>query len=60
MSAKAKKGWEGWEFGISRYTLVYIEWINNKVLQYSIGNYIHYPVINHNGKEHKEEYVYKK
>ena len=23
-----------WEFGISRYKLVYIEWINNKVLQH--------------------------
>ena len=39
-----------WEFGISRYKLLYIEWIN-KVLLYSTGNYIQYPVINHNGKE---------
>lgn len=40
------------EFGISRYKLVYIEWISNKVLlPYSTGNYIHYPVINHNGKK---------
>ena len=29
----------------------YIEWIN-KVLLYSIGNYIQYSVINHNGKEY--------
>ena len=29
----------------------YIEWIKNKVLQYSTGNYIQYPVVNHNGKE---------
>ena len=29
-----------WEFGISRYKLLYIEWINNKVLLYSTGNYI--------------------
>ena len=28
------------------------EWINNKVLLYTIGNYIQYPVINHNGKEY--------
>ena len=25
---------------------------NDKVLLYSTGNYIQYPVINHNGKEH--------
>ena len=28
----------------------YIEWIHNKALLYSTGNYIQYPVINHNGK----------
>ena len=43
-----------WEFGFSRWKLVYIEWINNKVLLYSTGNYIQYPVINHNGKEYKK------
>ena len=42
------------EFGISRCKLVYIEWIKNKVLLYSTGNYIQYPVINHNGKEYKK------
>ena len=45
------------EFGISRCKLIYLEWINNKVLLYSTGNYIQYPVINHNGKEY-EEYIY--
>ena len=40
-----------WEFGISRCKLLYIEWINNKVLLYSPGNYLQYRVINHNGKE---------
>ena len=30
----------------------------NKVLLYSIGNYIHYPVINHNRKEYEKEYIY--
>ena len=39
-----------WVFAISRCKLVYIEWINNKVLLYSAGNYIQHPVINHNGK----------
>ena len=33
------------EFGISRFKLLYREWINNKVLLYSAGNYIQYPVI---------------
>ena len=42
-----------WEFGVSRYTVSYMGWINSKVLLYSIGNYIQYPVINHNGKEHE-------
>ena len=32
------------EFGINRRKLS--EWINNKVLLHSIGNYIQYPVIN--------------
>ena len=40
-----------WEFGISRCKLLYTGWINNKVLLYSTGNYIQYPVINHNGTE---------
>ena len=46
-----------WEFGISRCKVLYIEWINNKVLLYSRGNYIHYPVMNHNGKEYEKEYI---
>ena len=29
--AKGGGGGKNWEFGISRYKLVYIEWINNKV-----------------------------
>ena len=41
-----------WEVGVSRYKLLYIEWINNKVLLYSTENYIQYPMINHNGKEY--------
>ena len=48
------------EFGIRRCKLLYIGWMNNKVLLYSTGNYIQYPVINHNGKEYflKNVYVY--
>ena len=39
-----------WEFGVSRYKLLHIEWINCKVPLCSTRNYIQYPVINHNGK----------
>ena len=44
-----------WEFGISRYKLVYVGWIHNKVLRYSTGSCIRYLVINHNGKEYENE-----
>ena len=47
-----------WEVRVSRCKLLYMEWINNKVLLYSTGNCIQYPVINHNGKEYKKECVY--
>ena len=43
--------------GVWGYKLLYVEWINNKVLPYSTGNYIQYPVINHNGKEDKRECI---
>ena len=43
-----------WEFGISRYKLLYIGWINNKVLLHRTGNYIQYLVINHNRKEYEK------
>ena len=42
---------------MSGYKLLYIKWINNKVLLYNTGNYIHYPVINHKGKEYEEIYI---
>ena len=45
-------GGKGWELGISRCNLVYIGWINSHVLLHSTGNYVQYPVINHDGKEH--------
>ena len=46
------EGRDGWEFGISRGKLLYIGWLNDKVLLYSTEKYIQYPMINHNGKEH--------
>ena len=40
------------EIGVSRCKLSYVGWINNKVLLYSTGNCIQYPMINHTVKEH--------
>ena len=48
-------GGEYWEFGISRWKLLYKEWINNKILLYCTGNSIQHAVINHNEKEYEEE-----
>ena len=39
-----------WEFGLSGFKLFHLEWISNKVLLYSIGNYIQSPRIDHDGK----------
>ena len=46
-------GWgrEGLGVWVDRCKLLHLEWINSKVLMYSTGNNIHYPVIKHNGKE---------
>ena len=43
-----------WDFGIGRGKVLPLEWINNKVLMYSTGNYIQYPATNYNGKEYKK------
>ena len=45
-----------WEFGISRYKLLHIEWKSNKVLLYSTGNNTQYSVMKHDGKEYEKEY----
>ena len=42
-------------FGVNRFKLLYIEQINIKVLLYSTGNYIRYPVRNQSGKEKIKE-----
>ena len=44
------------EFGINRYTLLYVKQINNKDLPCSTGNYIQYIVITYNGKESEKVY----
>ena len=57
-SRKEEERVVGWESGTSRCKLLYIRWINNKVLLYSTENYIQYPVINNNGKEYEKEHTY--
>ena len=42
---------------MSRCKLLYVGWINNKVLLYSTGDYILYPVINQNVKEYEKECI---
>ena len=60
MGAKGKGGGGGMkgEFWVSRSKLLYIEWINNKILLYITGNCIQYPVINHKEKIEKRMYIY--
>ena len=57
--AKQGQGREGknGEFGIRRCKLLFIEWINNKVLLYSTRNCIQYPMIKHNGNEYENTYI---
>ena len=55
---RGKGGRINQEFGISKYILLYIKQVNNKALLYSTGNYIQYPVINHNGKGHEKVCIY--
>ena len=48
-----ERGWErvDWEFEVNRCKLLHIQWIINKVLLYSTGNCIQFPMMtNHNGK----------
>ena len=44
--------------GVSRCKLLYTGWINNKVLLYTTGNSIQYPVINHKVKDYKRDGIY--
>ena len=51
------EGWIG-SLEVSRCKPLYEEWINNKVVLYSTGNYIQYPVVNHNGKDYEKNGLY--
>ena len=46
-----------WKVGVNRCKVLYIQWINNKVLLYCTEKLIQYPVINHNGKEYEKECI---
>ena len=46
------------EFGVRGCKLLHLEWISSEVLLYSIGNYIQFLELEHDGKEYKKEYVY--
>ena len=37
-------------FGVSSCKLLYIGWINNKILLSSTENYVQYSIVNHNRK----------
>ena len=55
----AGRKWEtDWKFEVSRCKLLYLEWINNKVLLYSIGNCIQFAGINHSRKEYFKKNIY--
>ena len=47
-----------WEFGFPDADYLYIEWIKNEILPYTTGNYIQYPMIDHNEK-YEKEYILK-
>ena len=52
MAAKEERGGRGmdWEFGVSRYKLLHLEWISSEVLLYSAGKYIQSLGIDHDGR----------
>ena len=47
-----------WEFEVGRCKQLHLEWINKKVLMFSTGSYMEYPVTNHNGKEYRKECIH--
>ena len=46
-----------WQFGVSRYKLLHLEWINNEVLLYSTGNYIQLLVTEHDRRQYEKKNV---
>ena len=56
--SRRRVGGDRQEFGTSRCKLLYIKWMNNKVLLYSTGNYTQYPIISLHGKEYEKQYIH--
>ena len=52
MVAKGEEGGSGMdlEFGVSGCKILYLEWINSKILLYRTGNHIQSYGIDHDGK----------
>ena len=57
ITKRGRGGGISWEFGINRYTVLYIKQINNTDLVNRIGNYIQYLITTYNGKESEREYI---
>ena len=47
-----KEGLGSWDYQMQ--TIIYIGWVDNKVLLYITGNYIKYPVIGYNGNKYEK------
>ena len=52
MAAKREGGRSGmdWEFGVSRYKLLHLEWISSEILLFSTGNCVQSLEIDRDGK----------
>ena len=46
------------KFGVSRCKPLHLEWISNKILLYSTGNYIQSFVMEHDGRYYEKKNVY--
>ena len=57
-AGKGEENGRGLDWELVGCKLVYIGWINNKVLLYITGNYSQYPEVSHNGKEYEKECTY--
>jgi len=50
-------GWD-WQFGINRCKLLSLEWISNRILLYSTGNYVWSLVMEPGNVRKKNAYMY--
>ena len=57
MVAKGVAGRVVWVGSLGLCKVVYIGWRDNKVLLFSTGNYIQYPVINYIAKKYEKDCV---